>query len=205
MVVGVQTCCFEMVVGEDEVKAKYLKLFVQLVPIGPDGLPTDFGTTIASGYMNLSDLLRRDDTEEGETGDGAIKVPLNPQGCMNLRVTMSQVDSDSSIPRQVEEEMQGSDCQTPEAEYVDGHVNGTPMLRKMMPVDHDYSTPTSTMSSSLLNHSSDAAVENGDDASLLRKLKKMTRQCEEARARAFSEASVALQRGIEIDNLRTCF
>jgi len=58
------------------------------------------------------------------------------------------------------------------------------------------------MSSSLLNQSSDAAVENGDDASLLRKLKKMTRQCEEARARAFSEASVALQRGIEIDNLR---
>lgn len=30
----------------------------------------------------------------------------------------------------------------------------------------------------------------------------MTKNCDEARARAFSEASVSLQRGIEIDNLR---
>lgn len=199
-----QTCCFEKI-GEDEVKAKYLKLFVQLVPIGPDGLPTDFGTTIASGYINLSDLIMREHTDGEDTEDGILKVPLNPRGCMNLRVTMSKVDGDSSLPQLVGEEAQGSDCQTPEAEYVDGHVNGTPMLKKMMPVDQDYSTPTSTMSSSLVNQSSDAGVENGDDASLLRKLKRMTKQCEEARARAFSEASVALQRGIEIDNLRTCF
>ncbi|KAI8110782.1 hypothetical protein M9434_004356 [Picochlorum sp. BPE23] len=196
-----QTCCFEKI-GEDEVKAKYLKLFVQLVPIGPDGLPTDFGTTIASGYINLSDQIMREHTEGEDTEDGILKVPLNPRGCMNLRVTISKVDGDSSLPQLVGEEAQGSDCQTPEAEYVDGHVNGTPMLKKMMPVDQDYSTPTSTMSSSLVNQSSDAGVENGDDASLLRKLKRMTKQCEEARARAFSEASVALQRGIEIDNLQ---
>jgi hypothetical protein len=38
---SVQTCRLE--VG----KKKYLKLFVQKVPVGPDGLPADFGTCAA--------------------------------------------------------------------------------------------------------------------------------------------------------------
>ena len=47
-------------------------------------------------------------------------------------------------------------------------------------------------------------AENGGSSSrsIESKLRRVTRQCEEARARAFSEASVALQRGIEIDNLK---
>eukprot|EP00889_Picochlorum_renovo_P008039 jgi/Picre1/35069/NNA_002534.t1 len=195
------TCCFEKI-GEDEVKAKYLKLFVQLVPIGPDGLPTDFGTTIASGYINLSDQIMREHTDGEDTEDGILKVPFESTRMYESAGDHIQGGWGFVVASACGEEAQGSDCQTPEAEYVDGHVNGTPMLKKMMPVDQDYSTPTSTMSSSLVNQSSDAGVENGDDASLLRKLKRMTKQCEEARARAFSEASVALQRGIEIDNLQ---
>ncbi len=38
---SVQTCRLEAH------KKKYLKLFVQKVPVGPDGLPTDFGTLLA--------------------------------------------------------------------------------------------------------------------------------------------------------------
>jgi hypothetical protein len=43
------------------------------------------------------------------------------------------------------------------------------------------------------------------ETKLKKKLVKATKQCEEARARAFSEASIAVQRGIEIDNLSTFF
>jgi hypothetical protein len=50
---SVQTCRME------EHKKKYLKLFVQKVPVGPDGLPADFGTLLTARLSGRSPLTTK--------------------------------------------------------------------------------------------------------------------------------------------------
>lgn len=220
-----QTCQFERVVDEKgdgmTVKAKYVKLFVQMVPVGDDGLPTDYGTTVASGYLNISQYMA-DSMFEGEVEDDSeqteerheVQVALKPGGCLNLRLYILNTTTGSD---DVEE---ASDSVTPKVEYVDGHVNGTPLLKADRRAEEvqcmsSPRTLSSTFSSSIMTGDSDAdgcsakgpksiyTIEKDTDVfHLQKKLKKVMKQCEEARARAFSEASVSLQRGIEIDNLK---
>ena len=225
-----QTCRFEKIDDDVTVKAKYVKLFVQMVPVGPDGLPADYGTTVGSGHLNLSQFVDAslfvDDGEEevGKEDDNGghsesekesrheVQVALHPGGRLNLRLyVLNTVTGSDDVD-------ESSDVVTPKAEYVDGHVNGTPLLKADRRTEEavSYSSPltlSSTFSSSFMTQSEgdDCSVRKAkspfiehdtDVAYLQRKLKKMTKQCEEARARAFSEASVSLQRGIEIDNLK---
>ena len=206
-----QTCHFEVQENGD-VKPKYVKLFVQLVPVGPDGLPTDFGATIASGHLNVSSFVQPEMFQDGERlSEHEIQVPLKPSGRLDLKVCLQSVGNEEDGGK--EGSQSGViDCATPTSEYVDGHVKGTPILKKMSE-RKDVETPGSstTLSSSLVSASEAESAADGkkitpfstmDESRLNKKVKKLSKQCEEARARAFSEASVALQRGIEIDNLR---
>lgn len=213
-----QTCRFEQI-DDTSIKAKYVKLFVQMVPVGPDGLPTDYGTTVGSGYLNMSEYvdaslfeedLYEDSDEKEDSHD--VQVSLKPGGRLNLRLYVLKTMTGS------DNEDETSDVVTPKAEYVDGHVNGTPLLKVDRRAEEVacYSSPmtlSSGFSSSIISQSEgddcgvtrvkSPFIDHDDDVSYLRKkLKKMTKNCDEARARAFSEASVSLQRGIEIDNLR---
>lgn len=62
---------------------------------------------------------------------------------------------------------------------------------------------THTNASSTINDALDpSAVENVH--ALQRRCRRLAKERDEARAEAFAEASVAVQRGIEIENLRTC-
>jgi len=226
-----QTCRFEKVEDDATVKAKYVKLFVQLVPVGPDGLPTDYGTTVGSGHLNLSQFVdaslfvdnqekeeavaKNDNgghSEEEKESRHEVQVALHPGGHLNLRLyVLNTVTGSDDVD-------ETSDVVTPKAEYVDGHVNGTPLLKADRRTEEAVSHPSpvtlsSTFSSSFMTQSEgddwsvskakSPCIDNDTDVAYLqRKLKKVTKQCEEARARAFSEASVSLQRGIEIDNLK---
>lgn len=214
-----QTCRFELL-DDGTVKSKYVKLFVQMVPVGPDGLPTDYGTTVASGYLNISQFVDASFFEDTESIDSKekeeghdVQVVLKPGGHVNLRIYVLKTDVTGC-----DDADEASDVVTPKAEYVDGHINGTPLLKADRRVEEalSYSPPmtlSSTFSSSIMTQSegdgcgartrkSPCVEEDTNVAYLQRKLKKVTKQCEEARARAFSEASVSLQRGIEIDNLK---
>jgi hypothetical protein len=210
-----QTCHFE-VQDSGDVKAKYVKLFVQLVPVGPDGLPTDFGATIASGHLNMSSFVQPEMFQDGERfSEHEIQIPLKPSGRLDLKVCLQSVGKEEEEDGKEGSQSGVIDCATPTSEYVDGHVKGTPILKKMSE-RKDVETPGSstTLSSSLVSaseaESGNTAADGKkmtpfstmDESRLNKKVKKLSKQCEEARARAFSEASVALQRGIEIDNLK---
>lgn len=227
-VCSTQTCLFKKISdhGDDAkcqetsgtvAKAKYVKLFVQMVPVGSDGLPTDYGTTIASGYVNLSRFVNDSffENEEEDTEDKHdVQIPMRPGGFLNLRIyLLNTVTGCDNVDVT-------SDSVTPTVEYVDGHVNGTPVLKTGRcgesgdaPCYNSPSPLSSTFSSSIISQSEGEHCSTRDSkpsfvgvdqdvAHLQKKLKKLTKQCEEARARAFSEASVSLQRGIEIDNLK---
>ena len=244
---SVQTCRLE------EGKKKYLKLCVQKVPVGPDGLPADFGTcaacclvvvwwltrladsrfrdcilagtTVAAGSLDLGQYATVPDGEERD-----VKVQLKPSGVLTVTVQMDDVvEGDGTHSADVSSSSQcvTPDFQSPRArerelggEYVS---SGSDASR-----DHAVSAgpdatchpdqsasnglqqaPHSPSVSNSMTVSSTSTVSYGVDTdgpisrrSLESKLRRTQRQCEEARARAFSEASLALQRGIEIDNLK---
>lgn len=187
-----------------------MKLFVQHVKPGADGFLSDFGSTIACGFIELSQFVK--DTYRGEDVFDRVQkmtIPLRPCGKVNLKISCGP-----AITEQPEEEsIESEDCFVPSFEIVDGHKNGTPLLKRLRELSVEesalltgeyYSSPSESLSSSAVNSTTCGEGGNDTESNLQRKIARLTRQCEEARARAFSEASVALQRGIEIDNLSTC-
>ena len=159
-----------------------------------------------------------------------VKVVLEPSGVVTLKVQLDDVmENDGAHSTDVSS---GSQCVTPdfqspgavERELSEEH--GSSGLAA--PFDQEVSkSPEATVQpeqgavsglqeaaqspsvSNSITVSSTSTVSHGVGPdgpgcrrSLESRLRRAQRQCEEARARAFSEASLALQRGIEIDNLR---
>jgi hypothetical protein len=176
-----QTCRFV------DGKKKYVKLFVQKVPVGPDGIPADFGRTIAAGFLDLAKYAGKfgaEDDEDELDDEVAVKVCLEPSGVLNLNLRLDRADKNEGA---VSEDVSSSSCVTPQVVVDDSNVqSGT--------------VSSSSAFSGSYGSKDDASSRKG--SKLERKLREMTRQCEEAKARAFSEASVALQRGIEIENMK---
>lgn len=206
----------------DQWREKYLKVYVQEVILGPDGLPKDFGSTVAQGFVELSQFLNhaKDDSNDVQK----IIVDLYPSGKMSLKIAVMAADysDDSSDALTNVSQVEGEDTVAPEPEIIGhGYDSWTPLALACMEdersrheggdnnEDEDIKTPTaSTVSSSLVNSNCCGSACNDtmlSETKLKKKLVKATKQCEEARARAFSEASIAVQRGIEIDNLSTLF
>jgi len=206
----------------DQWREKYLKVYVQEVMLGPDGLPKDFGSTVAQGFVELSQFLNisQDDTNELQK----IIVDLYPSGKMSLKIAATPAagcNEESSDALTNASQFEGEDTVAPEPEIIGhGYSTWTPLALACMEdgrshpdgdnrEEEDIKTPTaSTVSSSLVNSNCCGSACNDtmpSEIKLKKKLVKATKQCEEARARAFSEASIAVQRGIEIDNLSTLF
>ena len=206
----------------DQWREKYLKVYIQEVTLGPDGLPKDFGSTVAQGFVELSQFLNR--TQDDSNDVQKIIVDLYPSGKMSLKIAATAADyrEDSSDALTNVSQAEGEDTVAPEPEIIGhGYKSWTPLALARMEdersrheggenyEEEDIKTPTaSTLSSSLVNSNCCGSGCNDtmlSETKLKKKLVKATKQCEEARARAFSEASIAVQRGIEIDNLSTCF
>ena len=215
--ISAQTCRL----AENE--KKYVKLFVQEVTVGEDGLPTDYGTTVGAGYIDLGKYAtevcgKNGDTQEDTRDRDAsveeeVVVMLKPSGRLTLNVRLDPVVGDvgdvgdGAISA---DESTSSQCVTPtythessgvseEVEEV-GEVDEVDGVDEVEGAAKHAESPSMTVSTT----STMSYAENGGSSSrsIESKLRRVTRQCEEARARAFSEASVALQRGIEIDNLK---
>jgi len=206
--ISAQTCRL----AENE--KKYVKLFVQKVTVGADGLPTDYGTTVGAGYIDLGKYAtdvcgKHDDTQEDTRDRDAsveeeVVVMLKPSGRLTLNVRLDPVDGDVGDGAISADESTSSQCVTPtythESSGVSEEVGEVDEVDEVEGAAKHAESPSMTVSTT----STMSYAENGGSSSrsIESKLRRVTRQCEEARARAFSEASVALQRGIEIDNLK---
>eukprot|EP00890_Picochlorum_soloecismus_P000528 jgi/Picsp_1/1476/NSC_04954-R1_---NA--- len=212
-----QDCTFYQM-ENDQWREKYLKVYVQEVMLGPDGLPKDFGSTVAQGFVELSQFINKPQDDSSDLQK--IIVDLYPSGKMSLKIAATAADcsEDSSGALTNVSQFGGEDTVAPEPEIIGhGYTSWTPLALASMEdgrsqhegenhEEEDIKTPTaSTMSSSLVNSNCCGSACNDtmlSETKLKKKLVKATKQCEEARARAFSEASIAVQRGIEIDNLK---
>lgn len=145
-----------------------------------------------------------------------VKVELQPVGWVNLKISMNALnESCKNEYPEADEELSitlSDDAKQPELEIISGHDEGTPVMRRALGEElysdvadsTDFTTPSaSTVSSSMTN--SDVCGNIGDlsEKQMEKKILKLAKRCEEARARAFAEASSSLQKGVEIDNLST--
>ena len=151
-----------------------------------------------------------------------VVVWLKPRGRLTLNVQLDPIDAIDGNNGELDEAISAdvsssSQCVTPtvsvdlqdeteeeaaeavlSAEGGDGDEGRDATVAER----HNVMSPSITVSSCTTSTVSCADNDRSSSRSLESKLRRVTRQCEEARARAFSEASVALQRGIEIDNLK---
>ena len=178
------------------------------------------GTMVAAGYLDLGQFAQK----RGEEHD--MKVMLKPSGVLNVRILLEDVvegdgahstdvssnsqcvtpefQSEVSEESQVSEQIGVDAAQDPQEASSNHKVTGKPervVVDRARDATHSPSASNTMSSTSTLSYG-DGLEEPGSHRSLESKLRRAQRQCEEARARAFSEASVALQRGIEIDNLK---
>ncbi len=178
---------------------------------------------MAAGCLDLGQYATEPDGEEHD-----VKVMLQPSGMLTVKVQLDDVvEGDgmhsadvSSSSQCVTPDFHSPRASEPSGEFVSSGLD--PSLHHGVSLDPDATAHSDhTASNGLQKAGHSPSVSNsmtvssassvsygvGTDRpasrrSLESKLRRTQRQCEEARARAFSEASLALQRGIEIDNLK---
>ena len=180
---------------------------------------------MAAGSLDLGQYAKVSDGEELD-----VKIPLKPSGMLTVKVQLDDVvEGDGTHSADVSS---SSQCVTPElqspktrerelsGEYVSPGLDascdhavsaglGAAAHSDQCASNGAQEASHSPCVSNSMTVSSTSTISYGvgtdgpiSRRSLESRLRRSQRQCEEARARAFSEASLALQRGIEIDNLK---
>ena len=207
---------------------KPCELLVQAVSLDDEGIPTGMGSTIAAARLDLSQFCGDQEVLDPDHAPDPLVLPLLPAGTLTLRVSSrwlrdwvadaNDAASDTSLaltpatssaslcPEESVASLCGDDATAPSTAAPSPLPPRRPSVHDDAEDADGGCTPiTGSAVSSALTRSVSTGSGHSDAATsasaLARRCKRLARERDEARTEAFAEASVAVQRGIEVDNL----